>query len=115
MSVPEVEIVLAIGSDNVEIKQQCLDVRIKVFIDEQGFSMDDEIDAYDSKPDTAHILLRLVDNKAPIGTIRCARIGETEFKLSRLAVLDEYRKFKFGQKLVLALADYTKAKTKAEN
>lgn len=29
-----------------ELKQQCFDVRIDVFVHEQGFPLEDEIDAY---------------------------------------------------------------------
>lgn len=78
----------------------------------QGFPVETELDTYDTKPDTAHILLKLLDGP-PIGTIRCARIG-TGFKLGRLAVLKDYRSFKFGAKLVLALYDYARAKAKSE-
>lgn len=56
--------------------------------------------------------MRLLPSLTPIGTIRAARPstkGATYYKLSRLAVVKDYRQFKFGRELVLALHDWTKA------
>ena len=41
----------------------------------------------------------------PVGTIRGTR-GNGYYKLSRLAVLSEYRQYGFGRELVLALHDW---------
>ena len=54
-----------------------------------------------------HILLRLPPSGKPVGTIRGTR-GNGYYKLSRLAVLSEYRKYGFGRALVLALHDWIK-------
>ncbi|EIW82280.1 hypothetical protein CONPUDRAFT_54556 [Coniophora puteana RWD-64-598 SS2] len=86
-----------------EIQKQCIDVRIAVFIHEQGFSIDDEVDKYDSDPRATHILLRLVPSMTPIGTIRAVKLAPGKYKLSRLAVLKEYRQYRFGRDLVHAL------------
>lgn len=46
----------------------------------------------------------------PIGTIRAYRVnGALCYKLSRLAVLKDYRRYKFGRDLVFALQDWVKA------
>jgi len=53
-----------------------------------------------------HFLLRLLPSLRPIGTIRASRAscgGVPYFKLSRLAVLKDFRKHYFGRELVLAL------------
>lgn len=43
----------------------------------------------------------------PIGTIRCHRVkGADYYKLSRLVVLKQYRKYRLGGALVLALHDW---------
>jgi predicted GNAT family N-acyltransferase len=48
-----------------------------------------------------------------VGTVRAVRPeGASYFKLGRLAVLKEYRQYKFGQELVLALHDWAVAETK---
>ena len=61
--------------------------------------------------DTAtHFLLRLTPSHVPIGTIRVYKYpGKDYYKLTRLAVLQEYRKFSFGRALVLALHEWVKA------
>ncbi|KZT54324.1 acyl-CoA N-acyltransferase [Calocera cornea HHB12733] len=92
---PETEIIIA---DTGELFQQCVDVRLKVFSDEQGFPEDTELDQYDAPGRSVHFLLRLVPSHTPIGTIRMVRRPR---KLGRLAVLSEYRKYKFGAALVL--------------
>lgn len=50
------------------------------------------------------------DNHIPVGAIRGYRpkVDSKYYKLGRLAVLPEHRKYKLGQKLVLALHDWVK-------
>ncbi|TBU33123.1 acyl-CoA N-acyltransferase [Dichomitus squalens] len=92
-----------------ELRQQCYDVRIDVFHHEQGFPLDTEVDDLD---DTAtHFLLRLTPSLKPIGTIRCAKM-DGYYKLSRLAVLKDYRKYRFGRALVQSLHDFVKVDAK---
>ena len=53
-----------------------------------------------------HFLLRLLPSLEPIGTVRTWRAssdGVPFYKLSRLAVLKDYRKHRFGRELVDAL------------
>jgi len=53
-----------------------------------------------------------VPSLIPIGTIRAYRPnGASYYKLSRLAVLKHYRRYKFGRDLVLALHDWVKLET----
>lgn len=59
---------------------------------------------------SAHILLRLTPSLVPIGTIRAFRFpGKDYYKLSRLAILSDYRKYRLGRELVLALHEWVKA------
>lgn len=56
-----------------------------------------------------HFLLRLVPSLLPIGTIRASRFssgGVPHYRLSRLAVLKDYRKYGFGRELVHALHEW---------
>ena len=55
-----------------------------------------------------HFLLRLTPSLAPIGTIRCVAAHDY-YKLTRLAVLEDYRQYRFGRVLVLSLHDFVKA------
>lgn len=93
--------------DRQSLFDQCIDVRIDVFIREQQFSLDAEVDGRD--PTATHFLLRLVPSLTPIGTIRAYRAeGANYYKLSRLAVLKPYRQYRFGRDLVLALHRWAK-------
>jgi len=57
----------------------------------------------------AHFLLRLTPSLTPIGTIRAYQMpGTDHYKLTRLAVLKDYRKYKFGRALVLTLHEWVR-------
>lgn len=60
-----------------------------------------------------HFLLRLTPSLTPIGTIRCVAARDY-YKLTRLAVLKDYRKYRFGRALVLSLHDFVKADARAK-
>jgi ribosomal protein S18 acetylase RimI-like enzyme len=55
-----------------------------------------------------HFLLRLTPSLTPIGTIRVYKMPgpDSNYKLTRLAVLKDYRKYNFGRALVLALHEW---------
>ena len=56
-----------------------------------------------------HFLLRLTPSLTSIGTIRVYKMPEADYyKLTRLAVLKEYRNYKFGRALVLALHEWVR-------
>ena len=59
-----------------------------------------------------HFLLRLTPSLTPIGTIRCT-VHAGYYKLGRLAVLKEYRQYRFGAALVQSLHAFVKADAKA--
>jgi len=70
---------------------------------------------FDSKGDKAtHFLLRLSPSLIPIGTIRCVKLAPLTYKLTRLAVLKNYRKRNFGRFLVFALHDWVKQQARKE-
>ncbi|KAF5333236.1 hypothetical protein D9611_002516 [Ephemerocybe angulata] len=53
---------------------------------------------------STHFLLRLVPSLTPIGTIRAFKSPHGDYyKLTRLAVLKDYRKYRFGRLLVESL------------
>jgi len=54
-----------------------------------------------------HFLLRMTPSLTPMGTIRAIKIpGKDYYKLTRLVVVQKYRKFKFGRILVEAFHDW---------
>lgn len=85
-----------IWSEGGENYSACLEIRIKVFVDEQGYSVEEEIDAYDQ---TALHCLMLEDG-VPIGCGRCIDAGNGLWKLGRIAVLPKWRMGGYGAKLV---------------
>ncbi|KAI0692266.1 acyl-CoA N-acyltransferase [Cytidiella melzeri] len=117
MAAPTYEIltVPAPGEDGRDtLRQQCYDVRIDVFHREQGFPLETEIDeyvvtvlVYPLDETGTHILLRLTPSLKPVGTIRVSK-GRDYYKLSRLAVLQGYRHFRFGRKLVESVSDWVR-------
>lgn len=55
-------------------------------------------------------MLRLTPSLTVIGTIRASKLpGTNRYKLSRLAVRKDYRKFGFGREMVSALHDWVAA------
>jgi predicted GNAT family N-acyltransferase len=84
--------------------EECFDIRIKVFVEEQRVPRDLEMDEYDDSPEACrHILLK--DGDKPVATGRWKVYEEGTAKLQRIAVLEEYRNKGIGKKLVLALEE----------
>ncbi|SCV68631.1 BQ2448_752 [Microbotryum intermedium] len=75
-----------------EDEKRCLDIRIEVFIEEQGFSMEDELDEKD--PGADHLILVDTETKQDVGTIRWYPPMN---KLGRLAVKKKYRGIGAGE------------------
>lgn len=75
----------------------CLDLRRRVFIEEQGVPLADEIDGRDGQ--ATHLLARL-DGRA-VGTARLLEEGDTG-KIGRVCVLEEARGRGLGAALIRA-------------
>ncbi|RDB19850.1 hypothetical protein Hypma_012798 [Hypsizygus marmoreus] len=104
---PAHEIIIARTEQEI---QQCYDVRIAVFHVEQKFPLETEIDEFDRSPHATHFLLRLIPSLTPIGCIRVVKRPDASYyKLTRLVVLRDYRRFRFGRALVQTLHDWAKA------
>ncbi|KAI9489987.1 acyl-CoA N-acyltransferase [Zychaea mexicana] len=94
-----------------EDKHKCIDVRVKVFVDEQKYPLESEID--DEYNAIAYNWLATCDvantkERIPIGTIRLIPGKEGVAKLGRLAVLSNARGMSLGRKLVLAFLEGAK-------
>ncbi|KAE8538608.1 hypothetical protein D1P53_004970 [Cryptococcus gattii VGV] len=103
--------------------EACYDIRMEVFCVEQGFTVEDEMD--ESDPHSFHFLLTTPvssppdvstsslfptngtsdTTEKPIGTIRFVP-GKS--KLTRLAILKDYRKFGFGRVLVEGMENFVR-------
>ena len=80
--------------------RNCLSIRKKVFIEEQGISEDIELD--DHKVNTTNFLALL--NEECVGTARY-RVTNNGIKLERFAVLKTYRNLGVGKALVEFILD----------
>ncbi|MDT3425699.1 putative GNAT family N-acyltransferase [Paenibacillus forsythiae] len=84
--------------------QQGLDIRKKVFVEEQKVPVEEEIDPFDKiGPDAYHMLL--IDDGVPVATGRLTYYREGTAKMQRIAVLKEYRVKGYGRVLLLALEE----------
>ncbi|GAA5855083.1 hypothetical protein JCM8547_002373 [Rhodosporidiobolus lusitaniae] len=97
-------------AESEEDRQRALNVRIAVFVDEQGFSMEDELDDKDATSD--HFLMVNLNEdgtEEDAGTIRWwPKPNSTSGKLGRLAVIKKFRGGGSGKVLVLALEEHLK-------
>ncbi len=73
----------------------CFDIRFKVFIEEQGFDSEIELDEYDQV--SYHVLITK-DNIA-IATARFFLV-DSKYKIGRVCVLKEYRGLNLGKMLL---------------
>ncbi|KAG2215333.1 hypothetical protein INT45_011174 [Circinella minor] len=96
-----------------EDKKKCIDVRIKVFVDEQKYPLETETDdEYD--PISAHWLATCqiadTNERVPVGTIRLVPVKNDKQvgKLGRLAVLSDARGLSLGKKLTLTMLEDAK-------
>lgn len=80
------------------------DIRIKVFVDEQGF--ENELDDIDNT--AIHILIYL--NGAAAGTARMfTEDNGKSYHIGRVAILPQFRKNHLGAEIVTAICDKAKA------
>ncbi|KAJ1659536.1 hypothetical protein IWQ61_001412 [Dispira simplex] len=89
--------------------QLCMQVRQKVFVEEQGIPLEMEIDELDQRCRHFIALLRLPHNQGdnqeedtwiPIGTLRMFEYQPLVGKIGRVCVLKEYRGLSVGQRLM---------------
>lgn len=81
-----------------------LDIRVKVFVQEQQVPADEEIDDYDTVSDKAVHLL-IMDEGVPVATGRMIYYKPDTAKMQRIAVLKDYRSKGYGRVLLLALEE----------
>ncbi|MGN7765707.1 GNAT family N-acetyltransferase [Paenibacillus sp. 22594] len=84
--------------------QMGLDIRKKVFVEEQKVPMEEELDEYDVVGNNAHHIL-LVDEGIPVATGRLIYYKAGAAKMQRIAVHKAYRSKGYGRVLLLALEE----------
>jgi predicted GNAT family N-acyltransferase len=93
--------------EEYELKK-AFDIRIKVFVEEQGVPLADELDQFDTlNGKCEHILVYY--NGHPTGTGRL-RIVDHYGKLERICILEPYRKLGIGKVIIKALEEIAEEK-----
>lgn len=83
-------------------------IRKKVFVEEQGVSIEEEMDEFDAlDAECDHVLVYY--NDQPVGTGR-VRVVDGYGKLERICILEEYRKFGLGKVIMHKLEELVQAK-----
>lgn len=85
--------------------QEAFNIRVEVFVKEQGVPLKDELDEYESSSD--HVIAYYNGN--PVGTGRL-RIIDGIGKLERICILPAIRKFGLGNIIVNTLENIAKEK-----
>ena len=76
-------------------------LRINVFVDEQGVPLEDELDEFDVLDGSCdHILVYY--NNQPVGTGRISIVDKVG-KLERICILKDYRKYGLGKIIIAGL------------
>ncbi|MBC8080846.1 MAG: GNAT family N-acetyltransferase [Gorillibacterium sp.] len=90
---------------NQNLLDQCIAIRLTVFVDEQKVPLDEELDEFDVHPEACNHFLTKVDGV--IAATGRSRIYDAEtqvtYKLQRIAVLAEFRGCGIGRELVQAM------------
>ncbi|KAG2229972.1 acyl-CoA N-acyltransferase [Thamnidium elegans] len=98
----------------VEERKDALKVRVAVFVDEQKYSLESELDSHD---DVSQHWVAYCDKEnqdgtvekgVPVGTIRLIPKPDGLAKLGRFAVLSDARGLYIGQQLVKSFIQYCK-------
>lgn len=95
------DITIQQGIENVPLAE---DIREEVFVREQGFTKEIEIDEHDKE--AYHVLI--CDNKKPVATARAFEEAPGVYHIGRVCVKKVYRGKGLGKELILQLEKYCK-------
>ncbi|WP_068622636.1 GNAT family N-acetyltransferase [Paenibacillus tuaregi] len=101
------EITIAKVSNSIEL-EHAFSIRKKVFVEEQGVPLKDEFDEFDRLNGTCEHVLAYYDGK-PVGAGR-VRILDGKGKIERICILERYRKFGVGRKIINSLEEISSNK-----
>jgi len=89
----------SIAVTSTEQLEQCLKIRLAVFVDEQKVPHDLEVDEWDASWDACRHFLLLADDQ-PVAAARYRMYDENTAKLQRIAVLSSHRGHGLGNKII---------------
>jgi len=90
--------------------QDCLNIRLEVFVKGQKVSVEEEVDGRDQESE--HYLLKV--DEQPVGVAR-VRFMEKDAKIERVAILDAFQNKGLGRHLMCAILDDLKQNKELEN
>ncbi|RED60243.1 GNAT family N-acetyltransferase [Cohnella lupini] len=88
--------------ESIEQLNQAFDIRVEVFVNEQGVPRELEMDEYDASPDACHHFL-VLDGELPVATGRFKEYEPGVAKMQRIAVMKSLRGSGVGKYLVLGM------------
>ncbi|WP_328803650.1 GNAT family N-acetyltransferase [Paenibacillus puerhi] len=88
-----------LAATSKEHLEQCLQVRMEVFVKEQQVPVELEIDEFDASWEACRHFL-LLDSDRPVAAARYRMYDENTAKLQRIAVLAAYRGFGLGRRII---------------
>ncbi len=88
--------------------RSCFAVRIRVFVEEQGVSPEEEMDDYDASPSAARHFLIMHGNE-PAAAARWIMYDGKTAKLQRIAVMKPYRGYGIGRQIIQAMEEDVRA------
>lgn len=92
--------------------QACRDIRVTVFVEEQGVPLEDEFDQWDAlRPEVKHIVALSED--LPVAASRL-RFVDDYAKLERICILPPYRNYGLGRLLLSRLEELAQAEGAAK-
>lgn len=92
---------------------RCADIRLEVFVGEQGVPENEEIDARDTDPRTVHLLA--IRDGDDVGTARILPEGRGHVHIGRVAVRAAARRSGVGRELMAYAAQYCSANLRDAN
>ena len=93
-------------ADTKESYEQCLDIRMKVFVEEQNVPPEEEVDGYEDV--CTHFVL-YDDAGEAAGTVRYRPLDDGLVKVERMAVLKDHRGKKYGYDLMEGVHDHARS------
>src|SRR5699024_5159828 len=92
-------------ADTKELYEHCLDIRMKVFVEEQNVPPEEEVDGYEDV--CTHFVLYDESGEA-VGTVRYRPLDDGLVKVERMAVLKDHRGKKYGYDLMEGVHDHAR-------
>jgi predicted GNAT family N-acyltransferase len=92
-------------ADTESLYQECVNIRFKVFVEEQNVPEEIEVDANEGVS-THFLLVDGDDESQPLGTVRYRPLDDHMVKVERMAVMKEARGHGYGYDLMNAVHEH---------